>query len=322
MPHDVTISPAEALRDRLVADAAERARIEDAKFAGKAQQWLRASSIHPCDRHLYYQITLPQGQRPPTTGEKKLLFELGNVVETRVVRLLQDAGYEVERGQEMFELKLRNGVITGHIDGMISGHEIGAVPCPLEVKGYSFAGQKIDRWQDFLDQRQHWLRQVPCQLQVYLLAHNAERGYLLIYEKMSGQLKPVEVDLDLDFAETICQRAERVYAAREAGGPPERCDYDPDLCKECDWAHICQPFIPITEQGIVVIPVLVEACRRWLELEAGGREWKKLDEYIKKMAKEDFDPAWQTVFVGDVAELSIKRGGNVTTTIRKQEESK
>ena len=323
MPPDAParlLSPAEALAERLVADAAERARVEDAKYRGKAQQWLRASSIHPCDRHLYYQVTVPQGERPAVSGEKKLLFELGNVVETRVVRLLQDAGYEVERGQEMIEFKVRNGVITGHIDGMISGHEIGPIPCPLEVKGYSFAGQKIERWQNFLDQRQHWLRQVPCQLQLYLLAHNAEVGYLLIYEKMSGLLKPIQVDLDYEFAEMILQRAEAVYAAREAGEPPERCEYDRDLCRGCDWEHICQPFVPIDQQGFVHTPQLVEACETYLRLRDDAAACNKAEALIKDTAKTDFDPKWQVMRIGDVATLTIKRTEKqVRTSIDPQE---
>jgi hypothetical protein len=198
---------------------------------------------------------------------------------------------------------------------MISGHEIGTEACPLEIKGYSFAADKINHWRDFLSQPQHWLQQVPCQLQMYLYAHAAERGYLIIYEKISGLLKPIEVELDLDFTEALLSRCEAVYAAREAGEPPARCEYDRDLCRGCDWEHICQPFLPIDRQGFIHNPEMVEACRTYLILREDAAVCGKAEALIKATAKEDVPPEYETVFVGDVAELHIKRGSNVRTTI-------
>jgi hypothetical protein len=131
---------------------------------------------------------------------------------------------------------------------------------------------------------QHWLQQVPCQLQLYLLANNAPWGVLAIFDKKGAQISPLAVELDYALAESILRRAEATYAAKAAGAPPERASWGLGLCDKCDFAHVCGPHAPVPVEGFVADPALVDAARVFLETEAAAKAHDKAETALKGYA--------------------------------------
>ncbi len=257
---------------------------EEAKVT--PQHCLRASGFWPCDRNLYYQVHDWQ-QRHPPTAEQMAIFALGRKFEEIAIEDLRSAGYSVTGQQQSFELKVRNGKITGHIDGWISGNEIGDEPVPLEIKGYTYQAEQAQSWRDFLRARQPWLRQVPAQLQLYLLQAEREYGVLVMVDKKSGQLYPLPVELDYEYAESVLKRAETVYEHLEMEEPPARIPYDPDVCDHCDFAHICEPLesLEMDSEGMVFEPKIVALARRYIETEEAAREHEAARRHLRKVAE-------------------------------------
>lgn len=267
------------IRERVLARKGSEAKVTPVKS-------LRASSIGwPCERHLYYSIANWQDAAAPTP-EKMALFSLGRVVEVAVIRDLEEAGYQITGQQVSFEQKVKGGSITGHVDGWISGNELGDEPLPLEIKGYTFASDRVTHWRDFLKMKQPWLRAVVGQLQTYLLQANKERGVLVIYDKKSGLLNPIAVELDYELAEEYLKKAERIYDHLAAEVPPD-IQYDPDLCNNCDFAHVCQPLQSIEpdEAGVVLDPTYQGLADTYFETEAAAKEHSKAGDALKALAK-------------------------------------
>jgi len=221
------------IRNRVMAAKATKAVVTP-------QQALRASGFHPCDRHMYYQVANWQ-DCAPVTPETQCLFDWGKLVERAVIDDLQEAGYEIDRQQLAMAVKVKGGTITGHLDGMIRGPGLPEGGCPLEIKGYTFVGQRVAHWRDFLPMPQPWLSAVPCQMQIYLLQANADVGVLCLQDKKSAQINPLPVELDYDYAESLLKRAEEIYQYISAEIPPDRISYQERLCADCRFAHICQP---------------------------------------------------------------------------------
>ena len=80
----------------------------------------RASAIGDlCERKLVYERTHWMHKKTHDVG-LEYIFQIGNQLETPIMRLIEDAGFTVTRQQEPFLLKSGNTVLlSGHIDGVL-----------------------------------------------------------------------------------------------------------------------------------------------------------------------------------------------------------
>lgn len=202
---------------------------------------LRASNLgHPCERYLYLLLTNWEEQKP---HEKSLqsIFDLGNKIEDFAIDQIKKAGFEVItplKGKNgNWKIDVKGGIISGREDLRVKDENGELIP--FEVKGLSPTEfEKLNTVEDFLKSKRYTVRQYPAQLFLYLYKYEKEYGFFVIVNKLTGEIKPIKMQLDYNFGEQCLAKAERIYRAVEEKNMPEPI-CDPSICEKCPLQHIC-----------------------------------------------------------------------------------
>lgn len=242
----------------------------------------RASSIgHICERKLVFDRTRWAEATLYDVG-LQFIFDEGNLQEAQVLKDLADAGIVVIEQQRDYEWKQYN--LTAHLDGKVLSDN---AAYPLEIKSMNpFTFKQINSAQDILQSRKSYIRAYAAQMQVYLLLSNSERGVFLFKDKSSGQLKEIWMDLDLEFAESLIQKCERINAHVAANTTPEPIPWQEDICGRCAYAHICLPEAKREALDLTNDPELEQKLIRRAALDPLRKEYADLDDEVKEMVKE------------------------------------
>jgi CRISPR/Cas system-associated exonuclease Cas4 (RecB family) len=238
---------------------------------------------HPCLRYLVYMRTRWQEQIPITI-DTQYLFDQGNVIERAAIRDLEEAGIEVSQSAKDLYWKALN--ISGRIDGRIRWE--GGFPV-IEIKGINpFDFPKLNTVADFHNSKKLWLRKYPGQLTIYLVLENEEWGIFILKDKVSGKIKPIRLDLDYAYAETLLKKAEAVEKHVREGTLPDRIG-DESAHQYCHFNHICLPGQVNTDK-FIEDPELEAKIDRWFELKGAlkpmEKDFKEIDEYLKTRFKD------------------------------------
>lgn len=242
---------------------------------------LRASSIgHPCDRYHYHSI---KNWRDKALHDVVLqsIFDEGFLHEKETLIELQEMGFKITQQQRSFQID--KPLITGHIDGIIEwkGQEF-----PFDIKSiapYDF--KAINSAEDLLFSKKTHQRKYPAQLQIYLLQCGAELGCFILKNKLTGEIKPIWMQIDYDYTESILKRAERVYSAIQSENPPNRIN-DFTVCNSCEFKSICLP--ELTNAPAVLClddPELQEKLEHHEKLKPIATEFNDLDDELKEQFK-------------------------------------
>lgn len=244
---------------------------------------LRASNVgHPCERYLYLSIKNWEDKKlyNETT---QCIFDLGNKIEEYVIQTLKDAGFEVIT-PTIRAWKVEKPLITGREDLRIKLED--GQFYPVEVKGLSpQEWDKLDSVQDFLNSKKYYVRAYPAQLYIYMYQFGKEKGYFALCNKLTGEIKLIEVPFDYDYAEKILQKAERIYKCIAEEKLPESCE-DISVCEYCDLAHVCTANIKRVEADVDVSGELDELIDRKQKLSEAYREYQEVNDLIKKTVGE------------------------------------
>ena len=240
---------------------------------------LRASNLgHPCERYLYLLIKHWDEQKPHDVGLQNI-FDLGNALEEHTINNIKEAGFEVVTPTvRSWKIDVRGGIITGREDIRIKD-ENGEL-LPVEIKGLSpFEFDKLNSVEDFLNSKKTYIRGYPAQLFVYMLKFGKEKGFFALTNKLTGETKFIEVNLDYEYGEQMLSKAERVYAALEANEPPAACD-DIFVCENCPLAHICGEVrrVPTDVDLDDELDALID---RRSELAEAKKQYEEIDKQIK-----------------------------------------
>lgn len=244
---------------------------------------LRASNIgHPCERYLYLLIRHWEEQALHDEGLQNI-FDLGNSIEEYTIKKLRDAGLEVITPVSR-SWKVENPLITGREDIRIKDPEDGQL-YPAEIKGLSpFEWDRLNSIDDFYSSKRHYVRAYPSQLLVYLWKFEKEKGYFILTNKLTGEIKVIDVPFDWDRADALLKKAERIYAALEDQSGsiiPDACE-DITVCESCQMRHLCTAAI---ERPPVSIDdgELEAAIDRKNELAPAYGEYNEVNKQIKKL---------------------------------------
>ena len=247
---------------------------------------LRASNIgHPCERYLYLLIRFWEEQQPHDEGLQNI-FDLGNSIEEYTIKKLRDAGLEVITPVSR-SWKVENPLITGREDVRIKDPETGEL-FPAEIKGLSpYEWERLNTVEDFFNSKRYYVRGYPAQLMVYCWKFEKEKGFFILTNKLTGELKIIEVPFDWDRADALLKKAERIYAAlsdKSGNTVPEACD-DLTVCENCQMRHLCtaahdRPASEIDDGE------LEDAIDRKNELAPYYREYNEIGDRIKKLVGE------------------------------------
>ncbi len=199
---------------------------------------LRASNLgHPCERYLFLLLTQWEEQKAHDKGLQSI-FDLGNHMEDFVISQLKKAGFEViTPNNRNWKIEVKGGIISGREDIRIKAENGELIPC--EIKGLSpNEFDRLNSIEDFLNSKKYYVRAYPTQLFIYLYKFEKEYGFFCLVNKVTGEIKPIEMHLDYEFGEKCLEKAERIYKAIEDKKIPEPI-CDPSVCEKCSLQHIC-----------------------------------------------------------------------------------
>lgn len=244
---------------------------------------LRASNIgHPCERYLYLLIKHWDEVKPHDEGLQNI-FDFGNSVEAYTIQKLKDAGLEVITPTQR-SWKVLNPLITGREDIRIKDPETGQL-YPAEIKGLSpTEWERLNSIDDFYTSKRYYVRGYPAQLMVYCWKFEKEIGFFVLTNKLTGEIKIIDVPFDWQRADALLKKGERIYKALETDTPPESCD-DISVCENCGLRHICTAAIDRAEMEIDD-GELEAAIDRKNELSPAYREYQEIGERIKRIVGE------------------------------------
>ncbi len=241
------------------------------------QNNLRASSIGwPCDRFHYHAIK-DWREKPLHDAIMQSIFDEGHLHEIDILRQLTEMGIEVVEQQRAFQID--KPLITGTIDGILRWK---GAAYPFDAKSISpYEFDRIESAEDLLFSKKIYQRQYPAQLQMYLLMYSQEIGLFILKNKVTGELKPIWMQIDYAYAEEQLKRAERVYVALKAGEPPARVN-DFSICSGCAFRAVCLPDV-LMGPGVIPIddPELSGMLERREVLQPLAKEFETIDKEVK-----------------------------------------
>ena len=238
---------------------------------------LRASNLgHPCERYLYLLLRHWDEQKPHDVGLQSI-FNFGNSIEEYTIENIKRAGFEVIT-PTVRSWKIEKPLITGREDIRIKD-ENGEL-LPVEIKGISpFEFDKLNTVDDFMKSKRSYIRGYPAQLQTYMYYFAKEKGFFALTNKLTGETKFIEMPFDYEYAESLLQKAERIYKALDEEAPPDACE-DISVCEGCSLAHICGECrrVPADIDLDEELDALID---RKNELAAAKKEYEQVDKEIK-----------------------------------------
>ena len=251
----------------------------------------RASeAAHPCELFLVLSRVKNELRQMHDVALQRI-FEEGNFQEKAVLQTLRDAGMKIIEQQRAFDWKKFE--LSGHIDGMIA---VDGQKIPLEIKSASpnsFYAIKSAGPMDLINSKYYWQRRYPAQILLYMLMSNSERGVLLFKNKVNGELKQIDFQLNdetLAYCEEILKKLERVNASVKeilAGAEVPKPSHFIEECKTCPFRDThCFPnrdYGPGYE--IATDNQLTHKLNRWAELAPMVQEYEQLDREIKEKAR-------------------------------------
>lgn len=244
---------------------------------------LRASNIgHPCERYLYLLIRNWEQQKPHDESRQNI-YDLGNSIEAYTIAKLRDSRLEVFTPTQR-SWRVENPLITGREDLRIKDPEDGQL-YPVEIKGLSpFEWEKLHTVDDFYASRKHYIRAYPSQLLVYCWKFEKEKGFFALTNKLTGEIKIIEVPFDWERADALLKKGERIYAAiadKSGHTVPDGCaDYT--VCEQCAMRHLCtaEHERPETDIDDGELEQLID---RKNELAASYKAYNELNDEIKRV---------------------------------------
>jgi hypothetical protein len=236
--------------------------------------------MHPCIRLLV--LKRRHWQDIPMIGVGlKLRFELGDVFEKKVLRDLEESGFDIFQMQQPFYDKETN--ISGHIDTLI---RIDGITYPLEIKSCSpLVFPRINSIDDMLNSKYPYMQAYPYQNETYMMLGGYDRSPFIFIDKSSGSYKEIWQYANKDRQEEIKEKARLIDEHLKNETTPDCINYDENVCGRCDLRHIC---MPVKKADSVIIEAetdLIEALKRRQELIDNSKEYAKLDKYVKAKLK-------------------------------------
>jgi len=261
--------------NRKIWDWAERERTVYPVHANRSSQL-----GHPCLRFLVYLRTRWQDMLKPDT-ELIFIFNEGNLHEQEVIMRLQKAGIDFVEAQRPFYWKEYN--ISGRIDGKI---KINNILYPVEIKSMSpYHYNKINSMEDIKNSEHYYIRGYYTQINLYMLMNNIDKAFMILKNKVNGQIKFIPVELDYDEGEKALKTAEAIEKHVKDNTLPDKLN-DPNICLQCPFRHICEP--NFENEGIKIEDAqseLAKLLKRREELEPIMKEYKEVDNKIKEIVK-------------------------------------
>lgn len=229
----------------------------------------------PCIRRLVLRRTRGEKEKLPDVGLQSI-FEEGKTHEDAFRRMMEDAGFRLTQTQITGRWHKYN--LTGHADGIF---EIDGENYIVEFKSVGYWFGKIRTIEDVINHKSWIVRKWYDQIQIYLLLHNCEKGFLILKFKLTGEIKILEVELDLDRCDELIAKCLAIESHVRDNTLPGVID-DFDICSKCGFCpHECNPPIDRDPAQFIHDEGLEAELDRYHELKEIVSEYNGLDRHIK-----------------------------------------
>jgi CRISPR/Cas system-associated exonuclease Cas4 (RecB family) len=209
-------------------------RIDDSIIARASSKvsrnYLGASSLgEPCARKLWYSFHHPEKILDPRINR---IFDLGNLIEDYLVKLLEDAGFTLYvKDDEGKQYGFEDGVIQGNSDGIIMVND---VPMLLEFKSYNT--------KRFTELKKGGVQNTAPtyygQVNVYMKYLELESCLFIAMDKNTSDLHMEVIEYDPIEAHYLVQRGKEIAGSVEM--PDRKYTHISTLqCKFCSYQKKC-----------------------------------------------------------------------------------
>ena len=201
-----------------------------------------------CERRLFYRRTAYDKAQSKDNNFMGIL-ETGTILEPLIMRIIGEIGeYSTPQfrivGQQIItkDSLLDKYQISGTIDGMLQvkngdGWKTEAV---IDVKTSNpNIFQQLDGYESL--GKYSWTKSYRGQLQLYALANNIDTCCLIFINKANlYDIKIITFPLDMQYAESLLQKADRVNQSIKTKIPPPQIN-NSDTCPNCAFFSFCCP---------------------------------------------------------------------------------
>lgn len=199
----------------------------------ESRDYLGLSSIGTeCSRELWYSFHQPEKITDPRLNR---IFDLGNKIEDYLIELLREAGLTVYTHDENGnQFGIVDGLLAGHIDGVVVGLPESTKPHVLEFKS-----AKDSRFKEFVKNGYKSDAKYWAQVQTYMYYMKLENALVVIMNKDDCNLYFERIKLDKKFAERKILRGKEI--AEMTDDIPARQYTKPTFykCKFCNYNEKC-----------------------------------------------------------------------------------
>lgn len=260
---------------------------------------------HECDAYAVFNRTVPPELRRKITDRLAMIFAEGNDQERMVARDLADSGFEIsgQQGQlvwKEFQISGRRDIIL-YKPGYASKRRI-------EVKSSSpYTYDALNKPEDLLDSDKEWFSRWGKQIALYIWLEGIEEYWLLLKNKVSGDIKIIPftmTDRVTELANAMLEKAKWVNNLIQIGGQPEesRKIAEADTCSECQFYDTCLPDLTFGPGAVIFdaesVAELEEQLERRAELEPMAKEFDSLDKELKQEMKSHASAGQDKLVIG------------------------
>ena len=201
-----------------------------------AKPIVRVSSVGDCVRKNWARmndVAMDEGRG--LTGRTYSIFQLGDKIEELVLDHLRGAGFTVTDEQASVRFETGEGLLVGHIDGVI---RIGGERMLLEVK--SANDNNFNRCEEM--GYEVWQPKYASQIHCYMAGLGLNNCVVVVYNKNTSEIYVEQIRFDVGCYRRA--RADTELILRDnKGKPPERPvearNQSCPLCKWCDFKGWC-----------------------------------------------------------------------------------
>jgi hypothetical protein len=265
----------------------------------------RASNLgHPCLRYLVY-CRLDWAAKKPPDPTLQSIFGLGHDWERLANERLTEMGYRIFEQQMALEFPAES--VSGHLDLTVTHPDWPGYPDLLHIADNKSCSPhvwaKLRGPEDVVNSEHFYMRNYVAQLQLYLLLRaetEEQRGVLFFWSKTTAVPKEVWFSLDLEFAESLLQKARVINDHVERKRYPDRIEYSKDTCARCDFRATC---LPDLSDAVALVQINDKDLEKKLcdrgECEQEGKKFNALDAEIKAALKARYSEGETKLVLGD-----------------------
>ncbi len=196
--------------------------------------YLGASALgEECDRKLWYAWHRP---RPVDDARIQRIFDIGHKLESLVIDWLKESGLTVHTDDNGEQFGFKDGMIAGHIDGVVTGLPESKQPHLLEIKTYN-------------DSRFTELCKVGVrsndpkyytQMCIYMEKMDLERALFVAVNKDNAEIYTERVHADPIEANAMINRGKQLIEIKEAKDVTRKYNHRSFFkCKWCNYRTEC-----------------------------------------------------------------------------------